>query len=148
MTEGEGHDCRPELKEWFHRQIEMRPGWCQGACLEFYVSIKVGNLLTELNFLSYFYEIIIGFANTSYCLHKSIIAVSCLYCSSRLIDINIISTTQTFCINVDTSTYYSTCSKKLFCSSSNIVFIFSVNEDIFRRFLASYYSPDGSALLR
>lgn len=39
---------------------------CQGTCLEFYVSIKVGNLLTGLNIFSYFYEIIIGFANTSY----------------------------------------------------------------------------------
>ena len=31
MTECEGHDCGPELKEWFHRQMEKRPGCCQGA---------------------------------------------------------------------------------------------------------------------
>lgn len=121
---------------------------CQGACLKYYVSIEVGNLLTELYFFSRFYEIIISAAYVRYSLYDSIGSVSRLYCSSWLINIDIIYSTQTFSINVYTSAYYCTCSKKSLCSARDIVFIFSVHEDIFRRFPASYYSPDASALLR
>ena len=42
--------------------MEKRPGWCQGACLEFYVILKVCKLFIEINFFINIDEIIIGFA--------------------------------------------------------------------------------------
>ena len=128
--------------------MEKRPGMCQGAWLKFYVIFEVGKLLLEIYLFCYFYEIIIGWTNIFYSLHIFIIADSRMHNSIWLINIDIIYSAKTFCINENTPTYNITCSKIKFLTTRNIVLIFTVFEDIFWRFLTSYYSPDASALFR
>lgn len=97
---------------------------------------------------SYFYEIIIGTANIFYCKYISIAAFSPYYCSIGLIEINIIIPAQTISKNENSPTFDIICSKCLFSTLRNIVFIISVFEDFFWWLLATDYSPDASALLR
>ena len=99
-------------------------------------------------FFGSIYEIIICTANVIDCLHICIAAFSPYYCSIGLIEINIISPAQTISKNENSPIFDVICSKCLFSTLRNVVFIITVCEDIFRRFPASIYSPDNSALFK